>query len=256
MAPSHPVHTPFECTTKLSKSHRASTPDDIAFMASKPYRSLVGSLKYLAMGTRPDLAFPLQQLSQFLENPSPAHWRAAKRVLRYINGTRSRGLLLAAVISFTSPSSLPTLMLIMQIAKTPVAVSKQNIVTLSTTEAEFVALALCIQECLYIQQLASELKQSSDQPVIFYEDNQSTIHVAQNSEHHGRSKHIDVRYMFVRDLVEAKHFELRYRNTKNQLADFFTKAHPEPAFKSFCKSLRLLSLAEFTDSGGSIPLHH
>ncbi|KAH9151299.1 hypothetical protein AeRB84_005021 [Aphanomyces euteiches] len=133
---------------------------------------------------------------------------------------------------------------------------KQNIVTLSTTEAEFVALALCIQECLYIQQLASELKQSSDQPVIFYEDNQSTIHVAQNSEHHGRSKHIDVRYMFVRDLVEAKHFELRYRNTKNQLADFFTKAHPEPAFKSFCKSLRLLSLAEFTDSGGSIPLHH
>ncbi|KAH9107020.1 hypothetical protein AeMF1_017532, partial [Aphanomyces euteiches] len=229
-------------------------------MATKPYRSLVGSLMYLAMGTRPDLAFPLQQLSQFLENPGPAHWRAAKRVLRYINGTRSRGLLLggsdfihkpflSAYVDADYANCKDTRRCVsgyvLLLLGSPISwlAKKQNIVTLSTTEAEFVALALCIQECLYIQQLASELKQSSDQPVIIYEDNQSTIHVAQNSEHHGRSKHIDVRYMFVRDLVEAKHFELRYCNTKNQLADFFTKAHPEPAFKSFCKALRLLSLA-------------
>ncbi|KAH9139250.1 hypothetical protein AeRB84_016475 [Aphanomyces euteiches] len=230
MASSHPVHTPFECTTKLSKSQCASTPDDIAFMASKPYRSLVGSLMYLAMGTRPDLAFPLQQLSQFLENPGPAHWRAAKRVLRYINGTRSRGLLLggsdfihkpflSAYVDADYANCKDTRRCVsgyvLLLLGSPISwlAKKQNIVTLSTTEAEFVALALCIQVSLYIQQLASELKQSSDQPVIIYEDNQSTIHVAQNSEHHGGSKHIDVRYMFVRDLVEAKHFELRYCNT-------------------------------------------
>ncbi|KAH9181297.1 hypothetical protein AeNC1_016727, partial [Aphanomyces euteiches] len=85
MASSNLVHTPFESSKTLSKSQCATTPEDISFMASKPYRSLVGSLMYLAMGIRPDLAFPLQQLSQFLDNPGPAHWRAAKRALRYLN---------------------------------------------------------------------------------------------------------------------------------------------------------------------------
>ncbi|KAF0722783.1 hypothetical protein Ae201684_018174 [Aphanomyces euteiches] len=267
MASSNPVHTPFESSKTLSKSQCATTPEDISFMASKPYRSLVGSPMYLAMGTRPDLAFPLQQLSQFLDNPGPAHWRAAKRALRYLNGTRSRGLLLGGSDSVHNPflsayvdadyANCPDTRrcvsgYVLLFLGSPISwlTKKQNIVTLSTTEAEFVALSLCIQECLYIQQLASELKQSSDQPVVIYEDNQSTIHIAQNSEHHGRSKHFDVRYMFVRDLVEAKHFELRYCNTKQQLADFFTKAHPEPAFNYFCKRLQLLSLHDFTHSGG------
>ncbi|KAH9102856.1 hypothetical protein AeMF1_020649, partial [Aphanomyces euteiches] len=149
-----------------------------------------------------------------------------------------------------SPTQL-TLMQIMRTVQIHVAVLVVTSFFFSEApfHAEFVALSLCIQECLYIQQLASELKQSSDQPVVIYEDNQSTIHIAQNSEHHGRSKHIDVRYMFVRDLVEAKHFELRYCNTKQQLADFFTKAHLEPAFNYFCKRLRLLSLQDFTHSG-------
>ncbi|KAF0776207.1 hypothetical protein AaE_000093 [Aphanomyces astaci] len=122
---------------------------------------------------------------------------------------------------------------------------KQGIVTLSTTEAEFVALALCIQECLYVRQLAAELHHTSDQPISVHEDNQSAISIAQNAEHHGRSKHIDVRFMFVRDLVENKEFILHYCPTKEQLADFFTKAHPEPAFRRFCLALRLYALGDY-----------
>jgi hypothetical protein len=262
MSTSNPVKTPFECTTPLSQAHCASSPEDIAYMQDKNYRSVVGSIMYLAMGTRPDLAYALQQLSQFLHNPGPAHWRAAKRVLRYLKGTPSLGITFGGRDSTSNPfisayvdanyamcldtrrcvSGFIILFfgnLISWMSK------KQSIVTLSTTEAEFVALALCIQECLYIRQLAAELHHTSDQPIPVHEDNQSTIRIAQNAEHHGRSKHIDVRFMFVRDLVENKEFILHYCPTKDQLADFFTKAHPEPAFRKFCASLRLLSLLDF-----------
>jgi hypothetical protein len=218
---------------------------------------------YLAMGTRPDLAYALQQLSQFLHNPGPLHWKAVKRVLRYLRGTMSHGIRLGGSDYVNKPflsafvdanyamcpdtrrcvSGYIVLFfgsLVSWLAK------KQNLVTLSTTEAEFVALALCIQECLYIRQLAGELLQTSDQPTVVYEDNQSTIKIAENAEHHGRSKHIDVRYMFVRDLVEANQFILKYCPTKQQIADFFTKAHPEPAFRTFCKALRLIALSEYS----------
>ncbi|KAH9051906.1 hypothetical protein Ae201684P_017386 [Aphanomyces euteiches] len=230
MASSNPVHTPFESSKTLSKSHVLQLQKTFHLWLPN-YRSLVGSLMYLAMGTRPDLAFPSNNSVNSLT------------ILTLLTGVLQNVLFdtstvlvpvasfLVAVTPFTIPFCLLTLMQIMRTVQIHVAVlvvtsfffseapfhgwrRNKNIVTLSTTEAEFVALSLCIQECLYIQQLASELKQSSDQPVVIYEDNQSTIHIAHNSEHHRRSKHIDVRYMFVRDLVEAKHFELRYCNTK------------------------------------------
>ncbi|KAF0708912.1 hypothetical protein AaE_013051 [Aphanomyces astaci] len=75
MGDSKPATTPFECTSPLSQSHCASTPQEVAMMAKNPYRCAVGSFMYLAMGTRPDLAYALQQLSQFLHNPGPLHWR-------------------------------------------------------------------------------------------------------------------------------------------------------------------------------------
>ncbi|KAF0712524.1 hypothetical protein AaE_012000 [Aphanomyces astaci] len=94
MSTSKPVATPFECTTPLSKAQCASSPEDIAFMHTKPYRSIVGSIMYLAMGSRPDWAYAIKQLSQFLHNPGIAHWRAAKRVLRYLQGNSNLGLML------------------------------------------------------------------------------------------------------------------------------------------------------------------
>ncbi|KAF0747526.1 hypothetical protein AaE_007695 [Aphanomyces astaci] len=90
---------------------------------------------------------------------------------------------------------------------------KQGIVTISPTKAEFVALALCIQECLNVRQLTAELHHTSDQPISVHEDYQSAFSITKNSEHHERSKHIDVRFMFVRDFVENKEFILHYSGT-------------------------------------------
>jgi hypothetical protein len=253
------VASPFNPGTTLSASQCASTPDDISFMADKPYRSAVGSFMYLAMGTRPDLAYSLQQLSQFLHCPGPAHWSAIQRVLRYLKGTQSYGLRLGGLHALTTFPFLSAYVdanyamcpdtrrcisgFVSLFFGSPISwlAKKQPLVTLSTTEAEFVALALCIQELLYLRQLSGELLQTSDQPIIVFEDNQSTIKIATNAELHGRSKHIDVKYMFVRDLIEAGEFELKWCNSSNQLADFFTKPLPAPAFCSLRERLSVIS---------------
>ncbi|KAF0702583.1 hypothetical protein AaE_015838 [Aphanomyces astaci] len=240
-------------------------------MIGKNYRSVVGSFMYLAMGTRPDLAYTLQQLSQFLHNPGPTHWSAVQRALRYLKGTRTYGIRLGGIASiddfpFLSAYVDANYAMCVDTRRcisgfftlffgSPVSwlAKKQPLVTLSTTEAEFVALALCIQELLYLRQLASELQQTSDQPVLVDEDNQSTIKIATNAELHGRSKHIDVRYMFVRDLVDSGEFQLKWCSSGNQLADFFTKPLPAPAFADLRSRLYIhhLPYAFFADTHGS-----
>src|SRR4029453_18521445 len=86
MENSHPVATPLDPNVKLIK-----TPDDEKYDILD-YWSAIGSLMYAAVGTRPDIAFAVQALSQFLNNPGPTHWTAVKHVFRYLNGTRNLGI--------------------------------------------------------------------------------------------------------------------------------------------------------------------
>ncbi|KAF0756064.1 hypothetical protein AaE_004776 [Aphanomyces astaci] len=232
-------------------------------MIGKNYRSVVGSFMYLATGTRPDIAYRLQQLSQFLHNPGPTHWSAVQHALRYLKGTRTYGIRLGGIASIDDFPFLSAYVdanyamcvdtrrcisgfFTLFSAHPCRGLPRSNLVTLSTTEAEFVALALCIQELLYLRQLASGLQQSSDQPVLVHEDNQSTIKIATNAEVHGRSKHINVRYMFVRDLVDSGEFQLKWCSPGNQLADFFTKPLPAPAFANLRSRLSIIPLSAFT----------
>ena len=166
--------TPMEPHTKFSKTQCPTDEVGKAAMQSRPYRSLIGSLMYLAMGTRPDIVHSLQQLSQFLINPGPARWEAALRVIGYLSGTKTLGLVLGGPNSQTQPTlsayvdadfaqcqdtrrcitGYVTLLygtLLSWLSK------KQPLVTLSTTEAEYVALALCLQELLYLKHLLIEI---------------------------------------------------------------------------------------------------
>ena len=107
----------------------------------------------------------------------------------------------------------------------------QGSVSLSTAEAEYVALSLCIQEILWTKSLLMEMKVKIDAPVVVYEDNQSAIAIAKNEGYQSRAKHIDIRYHFVRDQVKAKVIQLEYIETKLQLADFLTKATSTSKFQ-------------------------
>ena len=158
---------------KLSKTQCPTDEVGKAAMQSRPYRSLIGSLMYLAMGTRPDLVHSLQQLSQFLINPGPAHWEAALRVIGYLSGTKTLGLVLGGPNFQTQPTlSAYVDANVAQCTDTRRCIGyvtllygtllswlskKLPLVTLSTTKAEYVALALCIQELLYLKHLLTEL---------------------------------------------------------------------------------------------------
>lgn len=99
----------------------------------------------------------------------------------------------------------------------------QRVVALSTAEAEYIALSLCVQEVMWTKTLLSELVYTQDQATIIYEDNQSAIAIAKNDGYQSRAKHIDIRHHFVREQVKFGNIDLQYISSKSQLADYLTK---------------------------------
>jgi hypothetical protein len=256
MQDSNPMPTPMELNTKLSESMSPQTDEERKAMLAFPYRSVVGSLMYLMISTRPDLAFVVQQLSQFLANAGLKHWQAAKRALRYVKGTLDYGLVLGGTYDANAPlhayadsdfaNCVDTRRCVggfitfwYNSAISWVAKRLRSIV-ISTTEAELMILCLLAQECLFIKQAAGELGHPITQAIPLYEDNQSTIQVVNNSGQHGRTKHIEVRYHFLNDLVEENVFRLVYTDTRNQIADIFTKPLDIATFCALRTRLRVL----------------
>ena len=107
---------------------------------------------------------------------------------------------------------------------------KQTCVTLSTAEAEYMALASAAQEAMLMRQLMADLKNRPTRATIIYEDNQSTIRMANNPQFHGRAKHIDIKYHFIREQTQNGTVELRYCPTKDMIADMLTKGLTQHQF--------------------------
>ena len=121
--------------------------------------------------------------------------------------------------------------------------SKQSCVALSTAEAEYVALSAAAQESVWLQQLMSDLMHLSKREMVIFEDNQSAICVAKNQQTSGRMKHIDIKYHFVCELVEAGMIKLVYCSTEQMIADMLTKAL---AIQQFEKLHKLTGVVEGT----------
>ena len=114
---------------------------------------------------------------------------------------------------------------------------KQACVALSTAEAEYISLASATQESLWLQQLLSDLQKQPTKPMVIFEDNQSAISLAKNPKFHGRSKHIAIKYHFIREQVNSGKIELRYCKTSDMIADFLTKGLNREQFEK----LRLMA---------------
>ena len=153
MASCYPTSMPMEGLSHLSDFHNKG--DTVNF----PYRSLIGSLMYASICTRPDISFATNKLSQFLENPSPTHWKAAKRILKYLKGTSDLGLTFQASSSnirlhvdadwASDPTNWKSISGYCVFIGNVVALwgsKKQNSVALSTTEVEYMALTYGIKE--------------------------------------------------------------------------------------------------------------
>lgn len=243
MADCNPVSTPMEPGAKLSKFDGGERVD-----ASK-YRSLVGSLRYLTC-TRPDLSLSVGIVSRFMEEPVYSHWKALKRILRYVKGTESLGLFYSKTEEFKllgytdsdwcgdidDRKSTSGYVFFMGDTAFTWLSKKQPIVTLSTCEAEYVAASWCVCHAIWLRNLLGKFEQQQLGATEIRIDNKSAIELAKNPVNHERSKHIDVRFHFIRDQVKKGSVELVHVASRDQVADIFTKPLPTVLLEN-CKKL-------------------
>ena len=252
MTDARATHTPLETNNILKHSDRPTNPDEVAIMAEKPYRQVVGSLMYLMVSTRPDLATVIRETSQHLTNPGMPHWHALTRALRYLKGTTTHGIVLGGTHAHTSLRSGNFLSaycdadyansadrrsitgyVTMMFGNSPISwrSRKQALVTLSTTEAEFIALAAGVQEVKYLKMLLGELDFHQTAPVTVHEDNEPCVRMVKNPEAHGRTKHIDIKYYFVQEAQINSEIMVTPCDTQNMTADIMTKPLAGPQFQ-------------------------
>ena len=234
-----PLSIPMSPGLKLRRANPDTlSTDDRLSLSRLPYRSLVGSLLYLAICSRPDIAYAVQQLSQFLDFFSFAHWHAAIRVVRYLKGTRHLRLRLGGTnglrllgysdSDFTNcpdtRRSVGGYSFSLGSGVISWSAKKQKTVTTSSCEAEYVAAYGAAKENAWLCTLLKEIDIISSEPTTIFCDNNATICLSQDPLHHERVKHIDIKYHYLREQAENKILKLQYINMNDNLADIFTKA--------------------------------
>lgn len=238
-----PVSTPIEPGAKLVKAK-----DKQNLVDQWMYQSAVGSLLYLSVATRPDITYAVCKVARFSAEPDKSHWAAVKRIIRYLVGTAEFGLLYRKGVQeecvgysdadwggdLDDRRSTSGYLFRMCAAAVSWRSKKQTCVALLTAEAEYMALASATQEAVWIGQLNRELSGVRDNEVsetVVFEDNQSAIFMAKNPQFHGRTKHIAIKYHFVREQVSNGTVNLKYCQTKEMIADILTKGLSRDQFE-------------------------
>ncbi|GAU50539.1 hypothetical protein TSUD_409840 [Trifolium subterraneum] len=213
------------------------------------YRALVGKLLYLT-STRPDIAFPVQQLSQFLDAPTTTHFKAAHKVLRYLKGNPGTGLFFPRNASLQlmgfsdadwggcpdSRRSITGYCFFIGQSLICWKSKKQLIVSKSSSEAEYRALASATCELQWLSYLLKDLQVYIDKANVLYCDSQSALHIASNPVFHERTKHLDIDCHIVREKLQAGLMKLLPISGYIQTADILTKAlHPANFHRLFSK---------------------
>lgn len=221
------------------------------------YKQIIGSLMYITI-TRPDLQFYVSLLSCYMSKPTTLHFQAAKRVLRYLRGTVDYGIWYKrggtgelAVYTDSdfagdvdSRKSTSGYVFLMDGAAVAWLSKKQPIVTLSTTEAEYVAASVCACQVIWFKRVLEELDYDVNGSTVILCDNTSTIKLSKNPVFHGRCKHIWVRFHFLRDLVNKGVISLEHCGTAEQVADVFTKALKLETFEGLRNKLGVCSVTD------------
>ena len=220
-----------------------------------PYRELVGSLLFLARTTRPDIAYAVNRLSQYMNCFQEQHWKAAKEVLRYLSGTKDLGIQYSpcsevalegysdADFAGDRHGRRSTSGYIFMINGNPITWSskKQSIVSLSSTESEYIAITYATQEAKWLRRLLEDIDLEPDYSIPLGVDNTSSMDLTKNAEFHPRTKHIDYRYHFVREDVEKGTIAIWHVNGNCQPADMLTK----PLMKNkFLQNRDLIQMTE------------
>ncbi|XP_054015930.1 uncharacterized protein LOC128896588, partial [Hylaeus anthracinus] len=218
-----------------------------------PYRELIGALMYLAVVLRPDIMNRVVFLAQFTSAYTKAHWIAAKRILRYVKQTCNLGLTYKRGnfeingyadadwgCDVTDRKSYTGYVFVMWNAAISWKSQKQKTVAMSAAEAEYMAITETAKEAIHIKNFLKELKLKVD--IKMFNDNQSANLLTRDAVFHARSKHIDLRYHFVRDVIKNNEFGLEYLPAEKTVADVLTKPLCKPKHIFCCKGMGLKEL--------------
>lgn len=223
-------------------------------MKNRPYRELIGGLNYLANATRPDIAFAASTLSRFCNDPGRTHWLLAKHVLRYLKGTKRYGINYIKnsedVTAYTNSDwagdvddrkSCTGNIIILANGPISWKSKKQGSVALSTMEAEYAALAEISREIIYIKRLLTHMgfEKFVKDTIRVYCNNQSAIELSKNAVFHKRSKHVDISFHFIRELVEKRDIVVKYLRTDSMIVDILTKSLPKTKHDKYISMLQL-----------------
>lgn len=230
----NPASTPLDPKVNLIPAiptTNTASPADFSFQV------LIGSLMYAAIGTRPDIAFTVQCLSQFNSKPTPTHYTAAKHVLRYLKATRTFGityggddeLILTGFTDADWGQNIADRRSVSDYAYTlnsdviSWSSKRQTTTALSTMKAEYLALSHATKEALWLRTLLTELDFAPDGPIDICSDNMAAISFSHDHQFHARSKHIDIRHHFIRENVLAGIIKIPHCSSEENCADILTK---------------------------------
>ena len=239
--------SPLSDSEKLSTEDCPRNSNDINSMKDKPYSSLLGSLMFLMLGSRPDLAHSMSVLARFMDSPGVKHWNGLRRVLGYVKKTRDLSLVYTKqgepVFAYSDSDfaactdtrrSISGYCFIWQNAAISWKSQKQSTVATSSCHAEYIALFEAAREAIWIQAFMKSIGILTTTTQIL-EDNNGALLSANNPVFHSRMKHIDVKYHALREWVENGIVKVIRCGTEKMVADSLTKAVPVPKSR-FCAS--------------------
>lgn len=239
-----PTYLPMHPGTVLSSNQSPSNDEEREYMKDIPYRSLLGALWYAATVCSPEIVFPLSLCARYAENPGAAHYKSLCQIAQYLYTNRDLWLTFGGhsggLAGYTDADWATqvhrhsTSGYSFHIGSGAITWSskKQSIIALSSCESEYIGQSQAARENIWLRNLISEISPKPiKNPTPLHSDNQGAIALAKSGSYHARTKHIDIRYHFIREAVTNRQLFLKYLPTEDMIADIFTKALPRRQFE-------------------------
>ena len=203
-----PISIPMDMNIRLTTAQSPLTTAKIAQMHDIPYNEAIGSLMYAALGAHPDITFAIQTVLRFLTKPGPMHWQAIKRIFQYLKGTMELWLSFMSKMDLTGYTDADGSMaedrhaisgyaFLIHSSTISWSAKWQEIIALSNTEAEYVAITHATKEAIWLHTLLSQLFKINLNSTTLFSDNKSTIELTKDHQYHARTKHINIHFHFI-----------------------------------------------------------